>query len=546
MNKKYFLFILLLLLLMGWTSCTYERNTTVSNVQEISQGAQWTLMYYGPGDNELDTFGPEQSYTQFNVAQLEQVSSTDLVNVVALTKSRIDNSPHAKYQRITFHPGNGIQSETTEWQNTNLSDPATLLRFIQETAQRYPAQYYAMVVTGGGSGWRGVCEEENTQMFIRQFGNAFIQSGVRFEVVALLVPETGMIEVGYELHEAVNYLIVPSYRSSPAPYFSGRRWFQDLVSQPYSNGERIGKLMVDAFHQAAMERRDTTLFVMVQLSNLSMLGNEINQLAEHLQGIVPTSSQELFALRRACWQRQFDDSSNVDILKFIKNLLRNNNLLQQDSEIETHCRNIVNLLLQTNVYQRPNSLDRFAITPSYYDPDRGGISVYFPAIAGPVLELPVYTTTRFASEQNNWPNFVNYFNTYELMNGIVVTGTVKLIQRPLGGNTFQPLYLFIDTTTQQRPQPFHTIRLPIQVSDLRQLADTTYADFTARFTLDPSVTSVRARLFVFQDMDRNELFNGGDRYGFHYSQSRFRPDTLRIAPGDSIRNTRYVLSWTYQ
>ena len=112
--------------------------------------ADWTLMVYIVGDNNLDEYVPLDIETE-----LAPTGSNADVSVVALA----DRLPTAEWsQTLLFYVTQGMEATpenaVEDWGEANMGDPQTLLDFIEWTQANYPADHYALSLWNHGWSWR--------------------------------------------------------------------------------------------------------------------------------------------------------------------------------------------------------------------------------------------------------------------------------------------------------------------------------------------------------------------------------------------------------
>ncbi len=112
--------------------------------------ADWTLMVYIVGDNNLDEYVPLDIETE-----LAPTGSNADVSVVALA----DRLPTAEWsQTLLFYVTQGMaatpENAVEDWGEANMGDPQTLIDFIQWTQANYPAEHYALSLWNHGWSWR--------------------------------------------------------------------------------------------------------------------------------------------------------------------------------------------------------------------------------------------------------------------------------------------------------------------------------------------------------------------------------------------------------
>ncbi|MBQ7249138.1 MAG: hypothetical protein IJS21_03830, partial [Deltaproteobacteria bacterium] len=139
--------------------------------------AEWTVMVYMDGDNNLE-YCAIMDFLEMEHAIPENVEIlvlfdrhkgyTDLYgNWTGTRLYRVRRAPPfeqireaAKGTSNALPPA--LASEMLEdWGEVDMSDPATLTRFIKTVAERFPAKRYALIPWNHGGGWPGMLQDED-------------------------------------------------------------------------------------------------------------------------------------------------------------------------------------------------------------------------------------------------------------------------------------------------------------------------------------------------------------------------------------------------
>lgn len=152
--------------------------------------AQWTVMVYISGDNNLEEYVVSDIETE-----LAAIGSTAAVQVVALA----DRGPgydasYGDWQSTKlFHITQGMtaapQNAVADWGERNFGDPQTLVDFVTWTKANYPAEHYALYFWGHGWNWHpGYVMQDDTD-----------DDTLDMEEVKAALPSIGFIDmVGFD------------------------------------------------------------------------------------------------------------------------------------------------------------------------------------------------------------------------------------------------------------------------------------------------------------------------------------------------------------
>ncbi len=141
-----------------------------------AQPAEWTVMVYMCGDNNL-----EQAAIM-DMLEMEQSIPQGVEVLVLLDRSKgytqlLGDWSDARLYRIRRAQPFDIAPAATmmggkipaafasqmleDWGEVDMSDPATLTRFIKTCAASFPAKRYAIVPWNHGGGWKGLLQDED-------------------------------------------------------------------------------------------------------------------------------------------------------------------------------------------------------------------------------------------------------------------------------------------------------------------------------------------------------------------------------------------------
>jgi hypothetical protein len=104
--------------------------------------AKWTFMVYLAGDNNLS------SAADIDLKEMRTVGSTTNVNIIA----QVDRAAGLGSMRYCVQC-DGKEEETESLGQMDSGDPKTLTDFISWTAEKYPAERYALILWNHGGGW---------------------------------------------------------------------------------------------------------------------------------------------------------------------------------------------------------------------------------------------------------------------------------------------------------------------------------------------------------------------------------------------------------
>jgi hypothetical protein len=116
--------------------------------ESMSPQANWTLLVYMAGDNNLEGAGLD------DLQEMQQVGSTPEVNVIVQFDTEKDKT-------IRYKVGKGTLQELAVMPGVDCGDPAVLTEFIRWGMESYPADRYLLDVWNHGGGWENLPADFN-------------------------------------------------------------------------------------------------------------------------------------------------------------------------------------------------------------------------------------------------------------------------------------------------------------------------------------------------------------------------------------------------
>ncbi len=113
--------------------------------KKVADGAEWTVMVYMAGDNNLDAAGVA------DLLEMKKVGSSAKINVLAQF-DRAGGKGTTKFYRL--RQGTTLAADTlADLGETNTGDPAVLQAFLAWGITTYPARRFMAVLWNHGAGW---------------------------------------------------------------------------------------------------------------------------------------------------------------------------------------------------------------------------------------------------------------------------------------------------------------------------------------------------------------------------------------------------------
>lgn len=281
-NIRQFVFLLCCLLssciVLLLTSCPHEPEYTGS---AAGAGSGWTTVVYMAADNDLEG----DALDDFNemAAAAAVLKDADHTVLVLLDRaSGYDASSGDWTDTRLFCIGSGKDDPDGEERQyvqldclslgltvgtrteLDMSSPQTLERVLSFAQQEFPADNYALVIWGHGSGWRGyaVDEESGSLMSLPKLHEAVSSLEVPLSVIAFDCCYGAMLETAYELRNDAQLLVAPE-RDEPAAGWNYTYLLQNLTRRTElasgTQAERYVRCVVDAFSRQYADSRGVSI-----------------------------------------------------------------------------------------------------------------------------------------------------------------------------------------------------------------------------------------------------------------------------------------------
>jgi len=248
--------IIVLIVSSGIANSIKINNSIAENnyVNTLDSTAQWTVMAYIAGDNELDYMWENSS-----IEWLADDSYSEQVNIVAqFDADTIFNG----IRRYSITESGAEIVETITEKSTGKKE--TLVEFVTWAKSNYPANKYCLVLSGHGVGWRNgflLDNTDNDYLSIFELKNAMreIKQALnkKIELVVFDACQMAMFEVYYQIRDYVNICVGtpelipvitdpadPTVKRSGCPY----HWIlPDLVENPSCDEETLANYFVHGY-----------------------------------------------------------------------------------------------------------------------------------------------------------------------------------------------------------------------------------------------------------------------------------------------------------
>ena len=358
-TKHLRLFFLAVVFIFSLPPAGETSSLTRSTTESPPQPAEWTVMVYMNGDNNLE----EDALIDF--LEMARVGSTNEVNVVvqldrigkyvSKTDERFPYWTETLRFRVTkgMKPSRESALKDQKLCEANMGAGKTLAEFVAWTKTTYPAKRYALILWDHGQGWRGVLSPtDEVRVMVSRSGinplsqpavgnvrlgfpfrtaigspfrsisfdetdkdklyNQEIQlhlqqvlKGEKLDLIGFDACLMAMVETAYAMRDVAG-TFAASEELVPGTGFQYDEWLNLLISNPQMDGRALGKVLVDSFEQrygTATEFRDpnplTTLSA-VDLTKLDQLAATITTLSKGLIANFNSEKSNISSARESC------------------------------------------------------------------------------------------------------------------------------------------------------------------------------------------------------------------------------------------------------
>jgi hypothetical protein len=310
-----------------------------SDSQKSAPLAEWTVLIFLSGNNNLDSFG------KFNLKQMEQIGSTPQLNVVVQWASLKND----KTQRLLIHQDithAEVTSPVVESLSTvDMGDPKSLLDFIRWGVQKYPAKHYAIDVWNHGSGWHASTTPNTNQQkpfypydiswddktdhsistpaLARVLAEAAQIIGHKVDLYGSDACLMGMAEIADEVADFVD-IYAGSEEVEAAAGWPYHKILGALAKHPEMNATALGKVITDEFvkfYTGDGPNQGNATFSAFYLNKMTPLEQAMKSLAQDLVKVPENSRKSILDALGNAQRFTYDDYADLtDVLEQLESL----------------------------------------------------------------------------------------------------------------------------------------------------------------------------------------------------------------------------------
>jgi hypothetical protein len=287
----------------------------------------------------------------------------------------------------------------------NTADPKFMASSIAQIIKKFPAEHIAIIIGDHGLGWQGAIEDEGNHKFmslpeIREaLEEIYKKTGKRIDVLAFDACLMAMAEVGYELKNAVKYLVASEEVEGGSGYnynilFS--KAIKDAVSKIQQallfkvnvDPKEFAKIIVES----AKEYSDD--IQTISAVDLDKVNDLVSKLDEFAKLVLSSTQQDIQKLKEKIRQTQnFAIGSYRDLYHFAKLIYEDNSISQ---DLRNKAKEIMDALNKYIVHEFSNDKYKNAYGVSIELPSYGNIA-------------PEYKNTKFAKD-TSWDEMLEKLN----------------------------------------------------------------------------------------------------------------------------------------
>ncbi len=229
--------------------------------------AEWTVLVYLDADCGLEARKVE------DLTEMLAAGSTKDVQIVALVDRHPASEPEGEYTNtgvggladwsdarlLRIDAGRAVLLEGLG--EVNMGDPETLEGFVVDARRRFPAKRTALVLSGPGSSWRGICGDETsggdalTLAELRGALEKIVKEGGPIDLLGLDAGLTANLEIAAGLSSFAQVLVA-SEEVEPGSGWAYTDFLDHLAHSPGMSAADLGKRIAAAYQASFDGSRD--------------------------------------------------------------------------------------------------------------------------------------------------------------------------------------------------------------------------------------------------------------------------------------------------
>ncbi len=387
---------------------------------------KWTILGYFDGNNSEDQTLDGHSYVIRDLQELEQIDSTEDVQVLVMLGS-FKTDGNCKYYHVERHlnePEDSVSSEVVlDLGKKDMSDPATLRNFLNYGVQNYSAVHYMLIINDHAGGWMGLCSDtingNGDWMSLPEL--SFALSGFKFDIIWFYTPSMATAEVAYQIKEMAEYMIASQFHFHPDTIMGSSEWLPYLTDNPdvsvWSFARKVTQAIKNAVERISPDKHFQS--VLLDLTIISEVATDISNLGRDMIDSAGSYWNEIWDAWAGSHTYKECDSVYVHLREFARQIQTQPNL---DSTIRNDAQDLVTSINEAVKVE--------FMHPSYPHRELGGISIYLPWNQN-YFDSAGYAQLDFVA--TGWQDFISTFlrsfpDSY--------AGILNVISKPTGARVY--------------------------------------------------------------------------------------------------------------
>jgi hypothetical protein len=202
---------------------------------------------------------------------------------------------------ITKGLGLGAGNELMDMGEVDMGDPNTLVAFTRWAIQTYPAQKYALILSGHGKGWQGLCWDQTSgedNLNMNELKTALADTaafeGKPLDLIGFDACLMDMTEVAYEIHDSAS-VMVASEHAEPSAGWPYSAILNNLTANPSMSAAQLANAIVYDYYESYSPTGYT--MAAIDLSQIDAVARGVNALSQAM--LSTNNSDSIKVLARA-------------------------------------------------------------------------------------------------------------------------------------------------------------------------------------------------------------------------------------------------------
>lgn len=315
--------------------------------------------------------------------------------------------------------GGNVRCMEPNMGSDSMTNPATLVSFINWCKERYPANRNELILWdhGGGSVNGYGYDEKNVRsgsMSLSGINQALQATGMKFDFIGFDACLMGTVENGLMLSRYADYMIA-SEETEPGIGWYYTNWLKELERNPSISTPELGKIIVDDFVSACNRecRGQSATLSIIDLAELSATApDSLKNFSESLSDMISDRQYKTISSARNA-SREFAQSQVIDQI----------DLIDFASRVDTNEGKQLAKDLQGAIkYNRTSS----NMVGAY------GVSIYFPYRKASKVDTAVRTYNAIGMDAS-YSRAIQEFASLEVSGQVSAGGTGSPLSSLLGG-----------------------------------------------------------------------------------------------------------------